>query len=65
MAKLGETRVYHLNVNSGTLPQNATPADADIVTWWQLAPHLQNEDVLLCLRTMQQQGFLRSSSAVQ
>ena len=42
--------------------QNATPADADIVTWWQQAPHLQNEDVLLRLRTMQQQGFLRSSA---
>ena len=42
--------------------QNATPADADIITWWQQAPHLQNEDVLLRLRTMQQQGFLRSSA---
>ena len=42
--------------------QNATPADADIITWWQQAPHLQNEEVLLRLRAMQQQGLLRSSA---
>ena len=42
--------------------QNATPADADIITWWQQAPHLQNEEVLLRLREMQAQGLLRSSA---
>ena len=40
--------------------ETGLPSDFDVVTWWQMAPHLLNEEVLARLRSLQARGRLRS-----
>ena len=42
--------------------QNVKLDDADVFTWWQQSPHLQNVDVLKHLRKQQLGGSIRSNA---